>query len=331
MTRSEDGPSHGELLGLALQRYGVPDRARVEFIRSGENETYRVEAPGGPVALRLARPGYHTVAAVRSEIAWMDALREYGIRTPAAVRGLDGETVQEIRLSDGATRVAVAFRWVAGSPLPEVESLGAWVQLGEIMARVHEHGATWERPAGFERPAWDEETLVGDSPRWGTPCPDRIWSEPEQRLILEARDAVRERMAQFGKAPERFGLIHADLGFENVLVQPDSQTVVLDFDDSGPSWFLYDLASVLYPHEHTGGLPELQAALVAGYRRVRSMTDDDLAELPMFLMARRLATLGWTFTRAETSHARRQRPIRLQTSPMAAERFLHWTRSIAVG
>jgi Ser/Thr protein kinase RdoA (MazF antagonist) len=314
----------GRLLSLALERYGVPEQATVEFIRHGENETYRVEAPGGPIALRLARSGYHTVGAVRSEVAWMSALREYGIHTPPAVRGLDGEAVQEIPLPDGSTRVAVAFDWVQGNPLTEVENPGAWVQLGEIIARVHGHGTRWNRPVGFERPAWDEETLVGDAPRWGNPCPDGIWPEPQLHLILKAREVVRERMAQFGKAPERFGLIHADLGFENVLIGPDGQTVLLDFDDSGPSWFLYEFASVLYPYGHTERLSELLGALVEGYQRVRPMSDHDLGELPTFLMARRLATLGWTFSRAGTAHARRQRMIRLQTSPLAAQRFLEW-------
>jgi hypothetical protein len=52
-----------------------------------------------------------------------------------------------------------------------------------------------------------------------------------------------------------------------------------------------------------------------------------LAQLPAFLMCRRLVTLGWTFTRSETPHAERQRPKRLRTSPDAARRFLEWNRT----
>jgi Ser/Thr protein kinase RdoA (MazF antagonist) len=64
--------------------------------------------------------------------------------------------------------------------------------------------------------------------------------------------------------------------------------------------------------------------LIEGYRGVRPLPDADIAELPTFLMCRRLATLGWTFSRADTPHAQRQRQRRLATTPAAARRFVKW-------
>jgi Ser/Thr protein kinase RdoA (MazF antagonist) len=143
-------------------------------------------------------------------------------------------------------------------------------------------------------------------------------------LIATARAAVRDRLRHFGTHPNRFGLIHADLGFENVLVKPDGTTVVIDFDDCGRSWYLYELASALYPHEASESFIARRDMLVDGYRQVRSLPEDELAELPTFLMCRRLATLGWTFSRGDTPHAQRQRESRLATTPAAVAGFLEW-------
>jgi Ser/Thr protein kinase RdoA (MazF antagonist) len=260
-------------------------------------------------------------------MAWMSALRGNGIDTPAAVRGRDGALVQELRLDDGESRDVVAFAWVQGAPLTQVQGLAPWQALGAIMARVHEHAQGWSRPSGFTRPAWDLDALVGDSPRWGTPVPPGVWSDVDRELLIAARCAVRERLIQLGTPPDRFGLIHTDLGFENVLVRSDGGTVVIDFDDCGESWYVYELASVLYPLQGSAGFEQRCDVLTSGYRSVRPLPGDQLAELPTFLMCRRLATLGWTFSRADTDHAQRHRERRLATSPAAARRFLEWHRA----
>jgi Ser/Thr protein kinase RdoA (MazF antagonist) len=314
----------GELARAALERYDVPSDARLAFVRHGENATFRVGDGERSFALRLARPGYHTLAALHSEIAWMDALRAAGLDTPEPVPGRDGEIVQQVRFRD-RDQAVVAFEWVDGLPLPQTKARDPWARLGEIMARIHRHGREWTPPPSFERPAWDHEALVGELPRWGDPCPPGVWSRDDRALLLAARDAVRERLAALGTAPDRFGLIHADLGFENVLVADDGSAIVIDFDDCGPGWYLYEIASVLYPLEDDSRFAEYRDALVAGYRGEGELTDAMLAHLPTFLMCRRLATLGWTFSRPDTDHAQRQRANRLRTSPEAARRFLEWS------
>ena len=316
--------AEAELASAALARYPAGPSSELEFVRHGENTTYRVLRAEGDWALRLGRPGYQSIDAIRSEVWWMRSLNETGIATPTVIRGRDGDIVQLVPHRDGTGRAAVAFTWVEGLPLPEVDSLGAWKRLGEIMARIHEHGRRWRKPQGFVRPAWDVEALVGDSPRWGNPFPRGIWSTDDVRHLRAARAAVRERLRALGQGEDRYGLIHADLGFENALVRPGGSTVVIDFDDSGPSWYLYDLASALYPFEEESGFAEREKALVDGYLSVGSLPDEHVQELPTFLMARRLATLGWTFTRAGTAHAQRQKARRIRTSPPAARRFLAW-------
>lgn len=323
-----DGAPWRPLAHAAIDRYALAGGPpRLTFLRHGENATFAVDAGDERFALRLHRPGYQTAESVASELAWTQSLQTVGIHTPPAVVGLDGQAVQRIPTDEGE-RLAVLFRWEPGSPLDAADDEVLWRQLGEKMATVHEHGRRWTPPVGFQRRAWDADGMVGTAAHWGDPLALHDWDPAEAALIDAARDVVRERLAATGKGPDEYGLIHADLGFENVLSRPDGGTVLLDFDDGGYGWFLYDLAVSLFPLTRASPADAARArqAMVAGYRTVIPLPDEALRELPTFLMARRLVTLGWTFSRGDTTHAQTQRPWRLASAPAAAQAYLDWTR-----
>jgi Ser/Thr protein kinase RdoA (MazF antagonist) len=71
---------------------------------------------------------------------------------------------------------------------------------------------------------------------------------------------------------------------------------VIDFDDCGFSWLLYDFASALSFIEHEPYAPDIAKSWVAGYRTVRPLTETDLTHAAALSMIRRLTMLGWTTT-----------------------------------
>ena len=79
--------------------------------------------------------------------------------------------------------------------------------------------------------------------------------------------------APFGSGTGRFGLVHADLRLANLLVDGDRITVI-DFEDCGLSWYLYDLACALTFNEGRADVRELIALWVDGYRRVEPLSAD---------------------------------------------------------
>jgi Ser/Thr protein kinase RdoA (MazF antagonist) len=258
----------------------------------------------------------------------MESLRDGGVRTPAPLAGVDGDPLQTASDPDGGSRTAVMFEWIDGVPLSAVGEVEPWQSLGALMARIHAHARAWQPPAWFSRPAWDAEALVGDDPRWGAPDPEHVFAGDDRAGLEACRAEVHARLDVIGTRPDRYGLVHGDLAFENVLVSSagGGSVVIIDFDDSGYSWYLHDFAVPLYPYEVSGGLRERRDALVAGYRRTQELSDELLAELPTFLMARRIQTLGWVFSRPETAHAQRQREPRLRSTPSATREFLTWAR-----
>lgn len=297
------------LAGAALGRYDLPPGATVEMINLSENATYKVEDPasGKCWALRVHREGYHTHNAIASELSWAKALRDEGAAiTPVAVPGLDGDLIQQVSHDlVPRPRYVVLFEWESGTEPSEREhNLQEWFSiLGETTARMHEQVRTWQKPAGFERLTWDFETSLGGKPHWGSWRDGMGLTAESEELFAETVDLIGRRLERFGKGPERFGLIHCDMRLANLLIDGDT-TKVIDFDDCGFSWFLYDCATTVSFFEERPEVPDLLAAWVQGYRKIRDLPAEDEAEIQTFVMLRRLLLVAWIGSHSETELAR---------------------------
>jgi Ser/Thr protein kinase RdoA (MazF antagonist) len=289
----------------ALEPFGFSGQARVSLLSLSENATYRVDDPadGRSAVLRVHRTGYHQPGAIESELAWLQALRrDEGLRTPAVYQAPDGRAVVDVTIGD-LTRQAVLFELLPGTE-PEPGRLVAQFELlGEICARMHRHARGWSRPPGFVRFSWDFDSCVGPDGRWGR-WQDGIGVGSEELAVLgRAGDAILSRLRGFGQDPERYGLIHADMRLANLLVHgPDIQ--VIDFDDCGFGWFMFDLGASLSFMEHDPQVPELCDSWARGYRRMLPLPEPDAAEIPTFCLLRRLQLVAWVGSHRYAESAR---------------------------
>jgi Ser/Thr protein kinase RdoA (MazF antagonist) len=291
----------------ALSLYDLPPNATVRLISRSENEIYKIEAPSGRRwALRVQRQGYQSKNALASEIAWLVALRNDGVvATPVPIAGLNGEWVQIVRARGASeARNMVLFAWEDGhQPTVGMDLRQCLKSLGAITAKMHAHSAAWQRPEGFERFTWDFEAALGESPRWGR------WRDglgmDATRLDLFGRtvDLVRDRLARYGRGSDRFGLAHCDLRLANLLLH-EGAVKVIDFDDCGFSWYMYDAATLMSFYEHLPGAPSLIEHWLEGYRTVRPVTKAEEEEIPTFVMLRRLLLVAWVGSHVEADLAR---------------------------
>jgi Ser/Thr protein kinase RdoA (MazF antagonist) len=295
-----------ELASAALERFALAPDSTLELLKHRENTVFRVDEPasGRRWVLRVHRAGYQTRASIRSELAWMDALRDSGLHTPHARAGRDGEGVQTVSVSGvPEPRHCSVLSWIEGEPLDAAHSVEAYALLGELHARLHRHSRRWRPAPGFTRQRWDDRGMLGDEPLWGR-FQDLAALDADQRALLEeARRVVLERLERFGRGGDRFGLIHADFMPDNVLIHR-GEAFVIDFDDCGFGWHLYDPATLFSASVDDEAFPTLLEAWTGGYRSVAELPDEHLAELPTFIMARGLVGLGWLHTRRETDLAR---------------------------
>jgi Ser/Thr protein kinase RdoA (MazF antagonist) len=285
-----------DLATAALTRYGLSPDATATLCNVSENHTYRVEDPAkGTFALRVHRPGYRTAHQIDCELQWVDALREDGaVDTCVPVTAPGGERVVEVTADGLGARNVVLWEWLPGAePDPEGDDVIAGFRtLGAVSARMHAHARAWTLPAGFDRPPWDFERTLGAAGHWGR-WQDGLGMGAEELTLLERLAAtIDRRLRAYGQADERFGLIHADIRLANLLVD-DGHVRVIDFDDCGFAWFMYDFATTVSFMEDHPRVPELRAAWLEGYRSVAPLDDADEAELDTFVMLRRLLLVAW--------------------------------------
>lgn len=277
----------------ALALWGLQE-ADCVFVAGRENQVYRITTPAARYALRIKRPGYRDEVELRSELDWLNAMDRAGLSVPAPLPSRSGRLLE--RAGEGFADVVT---WLPGTPLGKSripldlpDRPGTFRALGAEIARLHLACDAWQVPPGFRRCHWDFDGLLGDAPVWG-----RFWENPtlddQTRAIFHAFRAVaRQRLS--AAAPE-FGLIHADLVRENVLL--DGPVVrMIDFDDGGYGFRQFDLATVLLKTLGEPDYAALKDALLAGYLARKPL---DLGLIDLFIALRAATYVGWIVPRMQ--------------------------------
>lgn len=307
------------LANRSLHLWGLPEGATARLINVSENATFLVEAPDGfKSILRIHRENYHTRNAIMCEHAWSKALNEEGgVRTPEILKGRDGSTIQTRSVKGlSGERHMVMFEFVDGhAPDQESALVAPFEELGEIAARTHNHSVSWRRPENFERLVWDLDTVFGSNATWGNWRDAPNVTEGIREILERLQSVVVSRVENFGQGPGRFGLIHADMRLANLIIS-DGSTRLIDFDDCGFGWFMYDFAAGISFMEDHPQVPVLKEAWVRGYRKFRELNDDDEREIDTFVMMRRMALLAWIGSHIEVDEARALAP---HFAPVTAE------------
>ncbi len=312
------------LAAAALSLWDVPAEATARLINLSENATYLVESPSGHRSvLRLHREGYHSRRAIECELAWMAALdREGGVETPRPIPGRDGALIQEQAGAGLSPRRMVMFGFLDGEePAFDQDLVAPFRQLGAIAAKTHLHSISWARPEPFERLVWNDETVFGPNANWGNWRDAPGLDADSETALADAEALVRARLAAYGRRDDSYGLIHADMRLANLLID-GGRTRLIDFDDCGFGWFMYDFAAGISFMEDDPQVPALRAAWLDGYRAVRPLSDEDEAEIDSFIMLRRMALLAWIGSHADTELARSQAPHFASVSARLARDYL---------
>jgi Ser/Thr protein kinase RdoA (MazF antagonist) len=292
----------------AIQSFPV-EPENVELITHTENVTFRVSVRDSDTdySLRLHRPGYNSIEELNSERIWVSALKDAGLSVPESLLTRQGQHFELIDIpGTDEQRYAGMITWFKGETLSNYLATGAgseerqriYHRIGAIAATLHIHSTAWTEPPGFVRPRLDLEGLLGEEPRWG-----RFWEHAElttteKALLLRERESARAALIAYGTAPDEFGLIHSDLEPDNI-VYDGERLALIDFDDSAYGWHMYEIASALFEYSFDPDFDALRRVLLDGYREHRPLTERDIEMLPVFLLLRGMAIIGWYHQRPE--------------------------------
>ncbi|MCM3567659.1 phosphotransferase enzyme family protein [Neobacillus mesonae] len=281
--------------------YPFLTQSTIQLLNYSENATFLVTKKSSEqYILRISRPYYHTKQEIESELAWIQSIHQNTlIKVSMPIWGKSGEFVQEITY-ENIPYYCTLFTYLKGHPPGENGNHELVIQfemLGELTAQLHMHSIhNRDKFQQFKRFQWNYDSILGMNPKWGR------WQEglditPERlELFEQVSQKIKKRLEYYGNSPTKYGLIHSDLRSANLIVA-DRQIQVIDFDDCGFGWYLYDLAASLSFIEHKSIVPSLITSWLKGYRKIRTLSAEEELEIPTFILMRRLQLIAWIGSR----------------------------------
>jgi Ser/Thr protein kinase RdoA (MazF antagonist) len=286
-----------QILAEALSRYGVSPQAAQELdgFESFIYQFSRSERPHpGDFILRIGHDHRRSENLVRGEVDWINYLArgmgsENGIPVTVAraVESLRGHLVEKLADGQGEHFLATSFVQLKGQPGSRRVMMtdGLTETYGRMLGRIHalSRGYQVSDPA-IARPQWDDHVMLD--------VPDLL-PFTEGRVL----ERYQELMAHLNSLPRddrsAYGMIHYDAHGGNFLVDEQGRLGLFDFDDCCYSWFINDLAIVLFYVVVNSPDPEALTTaffprFLRGYRQENHLDPAWLSEVPFFLKLREI-------------------------------------------
>ncbi len=305
LTRSGRLRRMRNLAQKALLDYDLPD-ASLKFVHYEGNIIFRADVPKKEIDpslppyfvpnrynLRILTTGDES--AIHSEMLWLAALRqEAGLPVQEPVPTKMGDLLTHVSTPGVPKgRYVSVMRWVAGRQLDKGLRPHHLRSLGTVVAALHNFSAQWQPPDGFSRWHWDWEGQLNGRD-FDCPVAELVGLMPAelQQPFTHVSERVRRATEALGKGADAYGLAHCDLYPENVLYQ-GSQAIPIDFEDFGYGYWIWDIAVALCSWPWTEKWPQMRDAFFEGYLSVRTLPDDQINQLSLFMAAQYATMVLW--------------------------------------
>ena len=299
-----------ELAKGVLAQYGL-ENYRLRLITHRENTTFCLDIPRAVTQtesntpfllnrylLRIYRGNYLSPNGFKSELQWLQALRQNNFPVPEPVPNREGELVT---IAEGVgvpePRVCSVTKWIYAEDNSQIDIKS----IGKMIAQLHLHAETWQPPANFERPKWDWEGLFGKGAGYSIDKGEEIWQltpQPYRDLFRQVGDRFKQVTEILGTEKDQFGLIHADLCPANLLYA-HNQVRPIDFADCGYGYWVHDIAMFLSYYARDPKVPIYMKSLLEGYALVRPLPVRQLPYIDTFIAAQYITLALWRINRAQ--------------------------------
>lgn len=216
-----------ELSVLLSDQYRLRDFTLLRILQTrGERQTLLLGTPAGKLVVKLTHScrDENTVAA---ETGILAHLARYAFPSPLPLSTCDGRLY--VPFGD---RFVTIYKYLEGThPLPDD---AFFTELGRLLARLHSLPT-----AGFERPsAYRPAAILGVARDFLSGVSNSIHRSAVGELLQ-----IIAHFPSFEDLP--LGFIHTDPCYDNLLITSDGSLLLIDWDDSGITYPLLDVAYVV--------------------------------------------------------------------------------------
>ena len=253
------------------------------------NDNFLVRGKRRDYVFRLNRKDWWPVSMLDEELRFLEFLKRRKVSAVMPKRNRQNRRYIEVKTAEG-TRYGALFGYLPGrhvtfSPGRRHSNM---VRLGELAASLHDAADRFSPPAQRWTMDFDflvTQTLDGLAPLFAQRDRDLVYL---QRLA----DRLQGLLDDTPAGALDFGLCHGDLHTGNVMLSPDAELTLFDFDWSGYCWRIYDLATLWWTLRSDEAAPRWRAIL-RGYTGVRKLSREEKILLPAFVMIREFELLGF--------------------------------------
>ena len=273
-----------DVLQQMMARYEIPTDG-IHLLDGFESFIYEFIMGERSYILRIAHTLRRSINLIQGEVDWINFLSAGGASVARAVPSTKGNLVEMVADDSGGHFLGTAFEKASGKP-PGKELLKAdlFVRYGQLLGRMHALSRQYHPASEARRRLeWnDPEMLYAET-----------WLGSEDRIALEKYWVLREYLENLPMDEDSYGLIHQDAHYGNLFVDEGGRITLFDFDDCCYSWYMNDIAIVLFYAvlgQENGPLftREFMTHFLHGYRQENDLNPEWLKEIPSFLKLREI-------------------------------------------
>jgi len=204
------------------------------------SDVYSFLESGRKRYLRLTSSRDRTKAQIEAELDFIAYLHQGGVNVVLPISSTAGRLIEEIPVTSSSL-FACVFNEAQGERFrydSTRHNRDHFRLRGRVLGRIHALSKAYVPFGSFRRFAWDEDNLLLQADEFLPKSETIVWREYH---------ATKERLRDYQKSSQTFGLIHGDFGDTNYR-HHHGRFNVFDFDDCCYHWFVYDLAITVYPH-----------------------------------------------------------------------------------
>ena len=254
----------------ALKEYDL-DIQRVRLVNNETNCTFRVDTVDGQIfAFRVSLPEIHSFEEIEAEVDWQLAIsRDTDVPVAVPQPSRSGAYVVKAEAKGvPEERHCVLFSWLRGRELEDVASPSTFRRFGELAAKLHRHGATFEPRQRDHIRRLDALYPFGDPEKILEEATEKLFSPEGYATLRAMREASKRELDWLFGGERSPQIIHCDLHWWNV-VSYRGRLQVIDFEDLGRGFPVQDIAITLYYTAQKDEYPELRKAFRTGYETVQ--------------------------------------------------------------
>jgi Ser/Thr protein kinase RdoA (MazF antagonist) len=235
--------------------------------------------------LRIAHSLRRSEALIHGEVDWINYLSAGGASVARAVLSDEGRLVETVDDASGGAFLATAFVRAKGRPPEKSDWTPPFFEIyGRLLGRIHALSKTYV-PAdpAWQRPDWNDPVMLEV---------ERFLPESDSRIV-ERYHALLEYLIALPRNVASYGMIHQDAHGGNLFVDEDGSITLFDFDDCVYSWYMNDIAIVLFyavigREDVEAFTREFLTGFLHGYTSETELDTRWLKEIPYFLKLREI-------------------------------------------